>query len=572
MAILPSQAVAQRKKKNAEVNLKEELTPYERANSEFLMIEAQKFFLLEDYKRSLAFLDQSLEVDSENHAAHFKMAEVHLVMGNHSKGLEAIDKAIELQQNNKYYYVLAAQLQKASGDLNGAVLYYELMLDNAVNNSSYLIEITEVYEKLNNLEKALTVLNNAEGSPTGLTLDQKLRKVDLLIKSNKAKSTKSYLAILQSQYPENSVILYQYANILSNTGELEKAIEVLELSNLRTNDLKLLLAENYQKSEQPEKQQELLLNIYNDTEANLSVKTLLLGQWAFSNNVNDNIDLIDSLQSQLEIDYPEEPLAIESGGLLYSKLAQNTTGELKSTFEEKAIDRYKQLVKLKPDDFKVWNKVLAYEYQQEKWQELATDAEEALDLYPNQAIFFIYMASANQGLKEYDEAESLLKQASKMVFSNELLKSQILGKQASIALTQGNSSKATSLFEEALALSTPHPESVASYADFLTSSDPSKAIQLVDPVIASSFKNLHFIRIKASALFNLANFTKAHELIAEGIHQFPNQLDGKIMELNGDILFKLGLIEDAVDQWKEAKRIGNTSEKIDQKIENKQYN
>ncbi len=563
---------AQRKKKGVEINLKEELTPYERSNAEYLMIEAQKFFLLEDYKRSLAFLDQSLEVDPENHAAHFKKAEVHLVLGEHTKGLTAIDKAITLKQDNKYYYVLAAQLQKASKNLQGAADYYDLMLDNASNTSSYLLEVTDVYEELKNFKKAIDVLDNAESTTPGLTLDQKLRKADLLIKSNQTKKVSSYLASLYETYPNNSLVLYQYASLLSKKENPEMAIQILEKSSLGTNDLKLLLAENYQKAGQQDKQKQLLLEIYSDDEANLSIKTLLLGQWAFSQEVINNVELIDSLQLQLETDYPNEALVIQNGGFLFTKLAQSTSGSTKAGFESKAIARYKQLARLKPGDFEVWKKVLTYEYQQKKWTELASDAEEALDLFPNQAVFYIYLASANQGLDEYDEAESLLKQALRMSFSNELLKSQILGKQAQLAAARDNQPQALSLFEEAIKISTPHPESVAAYADFLATSNPEKAIQLVDPVIASSFKNLDFIRIKASALFNLANYSEALELINQGMSEFPNQINGSVLEISGDLLFKMGLIEDAVKQWEEAKKLGNTSEKIDQKIENKQYN
>ena len=566
------QAVAQRKKNSAEENLKEETTPYEMANAEYLMIEAQKFFLLEDYKRALAFLEQSIEVDPDNHAAHFKMAEVHLIMENNTAGLDAIDKAIQIQQDNKYYYVLAAQLQKASNDFKGAAQYYELMMANTQEFNSYLIEITKVYEEYDNLKAAIQVLNKAEKQDRGLTFEQKLRKVDLLMKSDQAKDAIKYLATLNQQSPANTNILYRYASALSNNDQVDEAISILESSNLDTNDLKLLLAENYLKAGNLSKQKEMLLAVYNDEEANLSIKTLLLGQWAFSSDLNQNATLLDSLQTQLEIDYPNESIAIENGGLIYSKLAQSTTGPQREAFELKAIEKYKRLSQLSPGNFEVWQKVLAFEYEKEKWKELAEDAEEALDLFPNQAVFYIYFASANQGLNDLDQANDLLKQALRMSGSNQVLKSQVLGKQGLLEIAKGNTDKATALFEQSIALDPPHPESLAAYASFLVDSNPEKAIQLIDPILGSSFKNLGFIRIKAMALFKLANYTGSYEVLKEGLIEFSNQKNGRILELNGDVLFKLGLTEEAVAQWKEAKNLGSTSEKIDQKIENKQYN
>ncbi|MBO3700804.1 lipopolysaccharide assembly protein LapB [Roseivirga sp. E12] len=570
--LMPFEGTAQRKKKEAEVNLKEELTPYERANSEFLMIEAQKFFLIEDYKRSLAFLEKALEVDEENHAAHFKMAEVHLIEGEHTKGLTAIDKAIELQQGNKYYYVLAAQLQKASQNLAGAAQYYELMIENAKDFNAYLIEITEVYEGLNQLDKALAVLDQPEENGEGLSFDQKSRRIDLLIKANKNEAAIDYLSQLFVENPKNNEVLYKYAYTLTSNGKVEESIGILEQNDLKTNELILLLVENYQRSGATSKQKDLVLSIYSDPEASLSMKTLLLGQWAFSNDQGSQSTLIDSLQTIMNTDYPDEPLVIENGGLLYTKLAQTAADEQKTQYENKAINYFKRLTKLRPGDFQVWNKVLAYEYQQEDWEKLAASSEEALDLFPNQAVFYIYLASANQGLKEFDEAEALLKQAGRMALANELLKSQILGKQALLALAMDKEAEAIDLFEQSINLSQPHPESIAHYADLLATSDPEKGINLINSVINSPFKNLQFIRIKAKALFNLKNYSEANTILTEGLNEFTSQQNGKTLELSGDILFKLNLIDEALVQWKTAQRLGNTSEKLDQKIENKQFN
>lgn len=567
---LPSEGLAQRKKKAGELNLKEELTPYERANSEYMLIEAQKFFLLEDYKRSIAFLEKALEVDQENHAAHFKMAEVNLILGDHTAGLTAIDKAIELQQDNKYYYVLAAQLQKASQNFAGAAQYYELMLANATNYNAYFIEITEVYENLNELDKAIDILDEAEVS--GLSLDQKSRKVDLLLKADKDKDAIKYLASLFRENPNNPEIFYKYAYTLSENGRVTESIEVLEENELKTNELILLLADNYQRSGSTEKQRELILIVHGDPEASLSMKTLLLGQAAFSGDLNSKADLIDSLQSAMDRDYAEEPLVIENGGLLYTKLAQTTSGDQRIIFENKAIDYFKRLTKLRPGDFEVWSKILAYEYQQEAWKKLADSSEEALDLFPNQAIFYIYLARANQGLGEFDEAKSLLNQASRMALSNEILKSQIIGKQASLALAMGDRNEAIKLYVQSINLSQVHPESIAGYADLLTVVEPQKAILLIDSILETQFKNLQIIRIKAEALFNLKNYSEANTLLTQGLNEFPGQHNGKILELSGDILFKLNLIDEAVAQWSAAKVLGNVSDKLEQKIENKQYN
>ena len=64
-----------------ESTLKKETSKYDQANAEYLLIEAQKYFLLEDYERAIAFLDKSIDVDEKNHAAWFKATSIQDVSG-----------------------------------------------------------------------------------------------------------------------------------------------------------------------------------------------------------------------------------------------------------------------------------------------------------------------------------------------------------------------------------------------------------------------------------------------------------------------------------------------------------
>lgn len=41
---------------------------------------------------------------------------------------------------------------------------------------------------------------------------------------------------------------------------------------------------------------------------------------------------------------------------------------------------------------------------------------------------------------------------------------------------------------------------------------------------------------------------------------------GTVVEHYGDILYKLNKVSEAVEQWKKAKQLGDTSEQIDKKI------
>lgn len=547
-----------------EGKLKEETTKYEQANAEYMLIEAEKFFLLEDFDRALAYLDKSLEVDNKNHAAYFKKAEIYLAQNDPEKGIEAIKEAINLRKDNKYYYVLGAQLEKADRNMEGAANFYKLMVENTSDYNAYLVELATTYQAIGKLSDAIDVFENAKS----LSLDESMKLVEMYVQNSKEKRATLLMEELLIQYPGDSDLKYQYANLLTTIGETDKAIESLEAEPNKTAEMRLLLSNLYAGNGQADAKYSLLIESFSDQEASLTDKTLLLGQLILENSEELPVNLIDSLQTSLELQYPNDALAIENGTFVYTKLADVTEGNQRDLFQLKTIERYKKLKDLKPGDFKVWDKVLSYEYNSGDWEALSADADEALMLYPNQATFYVYLASAKIYQKEIDEAEDLLNQAARMSRSNELLRSHILGKQAEIAQLKGNSSTAAELYKTAISLPVVHPETSLSYGKFIVNYDlpaePQTESVSVTPKARS--KELEDVFTRASALSFQGEHDKAFVLLLSNIHTFEDNKDGAAVELYGDIYYRLKLPELAMKYWVKAKEFGGTSDKIDQKI------
>ncbi len=546
-----------------ESTLKKETSKYDQANAEYLLIEAQKYFLLEDYERAIAFLDKSIDVDEKNHAAWFKKAEIYLAKNDTKKGVEAIQKAIALSSNNKYYYVLAAELEKANRNPEGAARYYELMASYTPDYQVYLVELANVFQAVGKTREAIELFRKQES----LTLDQSMKLVEMLMQSSKEKEAITLMEQLVIDYPLDMDIKYQYANVLSSSGQQAEAIQFLENQTSMNAAMRLLLSDLYASQGQSDAKFQLLTRSFNDPNASLSDKVLLLGQLLLENSSQPPVGLIDSLQTALENQYPNEPLAIENGAYVYTKLAEQTSGPQRALFRTKSIEKYQQLKDLKPGDFKVWDKVLTHAYENENWKQLNIDAEEALSLFPNQAIFYIYLASAKIELNELDEASDLLGQATRMTRANTLLKSQILAKQAQIAFLNGQTETADSLLKEAVSLEEVHPDALKQNGEILLSRVEKNAA----PV---SEKSAELKKVKESAekLYANGQYNQALITLLHYIHTFEDLNDGATLELFGDTYFQIKLNALAVKYWKMAKELGGGSEKLDQKIASGQIN
>lgn len=560
------QAYAQKKKKSK--NEKKEITKYERANAEYLFIEAQKFFLLEDYERSLTFLNQSLEIDKANHAAHFKIAEIYLITEKLPQGLKAIDKAIALKKDNRYYYILAAQLYKATDDLRGAASQYELMVQNTTNYKEFLLDMVDNYVALEDYDKALTTLTLTEkefGTPAKFALQKK----ELLLKANRADEAIIYLENLLKKDPTNLGLTEEYVTLLANKGDSQKAATYLENIATKTPEASPILAVLYLKT--GNQKAATFINDLLATKALSTENQLSLMKEIVASPDESTLLIARDHLTQMQTDLPDNTEVLNLQSQLLAALSE-ANGAGPNSLNSDAIEVLLKLKESDPSNLKNWKQILSYQYNREDWQALFENSEESLTYFPNQGILYFYFASATLYTNDTQEAADLLKQALRLGGRNDSLKGRIYGKQAEIAFQEGQVEAGKSLFSQATALVN-HPELTNNYSFRLALQkiDLDEALRMSTDLVNSHSDQLKFIRTKAFVLFQSSDYAGAKQLLEEGIQNLEEQINGQVRELYGDVLIKLDLIDQAVEQWQKAKELGNTSEKLSQKIANKEY-
>ncbi len=571
MLLLAAQPLAygQKKKKNKE-DEKKEVTKYERANAEYLLIDAQKYLLLEDYEKAEAFLRQSLDVDPKNHAAHFKLAELYFTTNETDKGLDEITAALNLVKGNKYYYLLAARLYKQKNDLRSVAKSYEDMIANTNDYHDYLLDLADTYSALNEPEKAISTIEILE-SKFGKNGRFTLQKVSLLISSGReADAIDLVKELIDSGVDDESFVL-EYANLVSTHRSVQEAIDFLEPRE-RTGKLDLFLVQLYIGINATDKAIRLMKDSFVDPNLPIENKLTMVNDLLSQKDFREYGSTIISLQNSLEQIHPDNALVLEMSGRLYGELAR-VNPEMRSEYRRKEIESLIKVKDLNPSDFQVWNRILSAEYENESWNELAEHSNEALDFYPNQGLFYFYNGAASLKLGQLEEASTSLNQGSKLAFSNPLLKSRIDGKYAEVLLAEGDLNAALQKFQQILHSENVHPEVLNTYSfqlalrelDLTKALDISKQLIGIDPTSYSSIYTRGFV------LFKAKEFEEARSIIEGKIKDSESGITGKVLELYGDVLFKLDLTELALEQWQKAKSLGGTSDKIDQKIETKQY-
>jgi len=561
---------SQKRKKGGKQSENKQITQYERANAEYLLIEAQKFFLLEDYQKSKAFLEQSLDVDNKNHAAFFKLAEIHFILSETEKGIEAITKAISITPSNKYYYLLAAQLHMQKNDFASAATDYEQMIEHTTGYETYLLDLVDVYVILNQPKKAITtieLLESEQGKSTMLTL----KKVNLLLESGDSnRAIKSIKELIDSGSDESALVL-EYAHLVSSYHSVQEAIDFLE-SRESTIESRLFLIQLYSGVNQNDKSNALILEAFSNPTIGIDDKIAMINSLLIESDFSENESLLISLISNLKEEYPSNAKTFETAGQLYWNLS-SVNSSSKDEFLQKAIDSFIKAKDLDPSDFQVWNRILEVEYNSKNWVNLYEHSNEALDLFPNQGLFYFYHGSAALYIDEPGEANSAFRQATKVASKNIELKSRVMGKIAEMLISQGEIEKGFDKFEEALLLENSHPEVLNNYSLELAlrKLNLDKALEISEHLIALDRSSVMYVYTRGFVLFQAGQFAEAEKFMSRIVVEDNFEADGKLLELYGDLLFKINKPIEGLVQWQKAQLIGGGSNKLEQKIATKEY-
>jgi tetratricopeptide (TPR) repeat protein len=570
MVVLPTTTLAQRKKKAtgsspiASVKLRE---------AEFYFTEGEKYFILEDYAKALIYYQKSLEINPENATVHYKIAEVLSLSEKQEdlvKATFSIEHALLLERKNKYFYLLASRIYSNLTRFEKAAQAYETMLREIPGTEDYLYELAVVYQYANKPEEAIKVYNKAEAH-FGINEITALQKQRIYFEQGKNEEAFLEGEKLIKAFPDEEQFVVGLAETLSQFGFKEKAIPLLEKfinENTLAPNACMLLAGLYRDTNQEEKARELLLKIFNNPEAALSSKLIVLSTYNAELNQNKEKKQTDpgkekfvlELFSRLEKEYPNQPNVHVIGGDLYLSLGRNTDAQ----------KQYLQAIESGATNFEVWQNLLYLEIQLEQFDNVVNHSERALEYFPNQAMLYYFNGIAHMRKRENKEAASSMEQAKKLSAGNPGMVSEINGMLGDAYNATKEYDKSDKAYDEALAINPNNDVILNNYSYYLAirKVNLEKAERMSTQLVKNNPNNATYLDTHAWVLYVREKYKEAKKVIEKAIS--TGMANATHVEHYGDILFKLNDVENAVQQWEKARgMLSSKNELLNKKIANR---
>lgn len=237
-----------------------------------------------------------------------------------------------------------------------------------------------------------------------------------------------------------------------------------------------------------------------------------------------------------------------------------------------ALVNYKKALKLTDQLYGVWEKVLNISILMGQYQQMIKIGEDALSVYPNQAILYYYMAFALHRENQNKEALEHIKSALTLDGDNKELQALIFALQAEILIDEGKTSAADNAFEHAVQLDPQNFLIMNNYAYYLAlrNENLTKAVALIAVAAKALPGDASIADTYALILFKMDQLDLARLWIEKALQN--NESGNSIyLEHYGDILFKGGALDEALIQWKKSRDAGNESPVLKRKIDEKKY-
>ena len=527
--------------------------------------EAQKEKLIGNNQKAAELFEAVLQTAPTHPAANYELARLELPQNKLAEAVKHAANAYNSDKKNTWYAKIYLQALLKNRELKQAnIVYGELYKENSTDEN-LVLDYAQNLNATAQPEKALDVLNALElkkGISPGITDAKKT----IYIAQNKPEKALKEIEKLASAYPNEPGIQGYLTQLYLDMKRYDKAQETLEKSianNPNNAESLMMLSEMYRiKGDKKMWLQSVSLAFSSPTmDIDTKVKWLLQSlDFSADAEVSDSA-LVFAKQTTTASAYDPKAYAILGDVLLNQRQPQA------------AKTAYLQSISLdKTQKYAVWEQVLLIDLEADSIEVLGRHATEALEIFPSQPFLFYAQGYALYKQEKYTQSIAALNEGLAFVTENATLQTRfemLLGE----AYHQNKAYPlSVAAFEKAMRLTPNDALILNNYAFYLAlqngnlvkAENLSKRANDLNPA-NPSFEDTH-----AFILFKKGDYSGAKVWI-ENATLHSTTPDATLLEHKGDILFKLGLENEALVAWKEAQKLGTNNALLQKKINKQTY-
>jgi tetratricopeptide (TPR) repeat protein len=506
---------------------------------------------------------QAIKIDPLHHPSYYELGQIYFKKGDLANARLYAEKAVTIKTDNEWYWLLVANIYQQQQDYK--LLDYALneLIKLSPDKLDYSFDKANALFMMGSLDESLVLYNNLEAK-VGLT-DQVLQgRQRIYLKRGNIKKAVADLDQLIKNNPAD-VRYYLYLGDLYYVNQmLDEALTVyrqakqLDDSNPFT---RMAIAQILESQKKTDEAFEEIKVAFAQPNFSIDQKVKIIIKYFDAFPDATAIAKAEGLSRILTVAHPSDPKSFSLyGDVLYQK----------QDFKA-AKTAYQKALALNKNVFVIWDQILRIELFDNDTKALVKDGEEALTLFPNQFSLYFYVGMGYLLQKDYEKAIGYLNNTLDYEIESKPLKTQIYSSLGDAYQGQKKYKESAQAYEQALALDPNNSYTLNNYAYYLSlrNENLEKAERMSIKSNQLEKNNASFQDTYAWILFKLKKYEEAKEWMQKAIINNPNS--PVQFEHLGDIFYKLGDVDKALENWNKSLKIDPNNPLVKKKVNEKKY-
>ncbi len=501
-----------------------------------------------------------LRNDPRNHAAMYELAELYAKNKKFNDALFFSKSAYDLSPANVWYAMQLSDIYQMLGKLPEAEKVDQKLVHDYPDHIDYYFSLAEVQLNQSKYQDAIKTFDQVE-SKIGLNRDLIIQKERIYLRLGKVDEAAKELEKLIKDNPMDMEAYSMLLEVYQVNNFPDKALEVIQRMKAVDADnpsVSLGLAEYYRGKGEKEQSFNELKKAFQSPQLGPEVEIRIL--MSYLPLVGNNPEMMEQallLSKAMSEAHPNEAnaQAVYGDFLLIDKKT------------EQARTQYRAALALDRKNMQAWQQLLITESDLQDFTAMEKESDEALSLYADQSIFYLFSGIAKAQLKKYEDAARALLSGSKLVVDNDIQLVEFYSNLGDTYNNLKNYPESDKYYDKALKVDANNVGVLNNYSYYLSlrneqldkAADMAKKANELQPNSAS-YEDTY-----AWVLYKQGNYNDAKTWLEKALQNGASN-NGTILEHYGDVLYKLGRIQEAVDQWQKAKITGEPLPLIDKKI------
>lgn len=561
----PGQGFSQRREKKKKH--KAETTAEATFNSEEvtnIFIDATTAKLLGENTKAIELYESCLRKNPDHTASMYELAQVYFSTGDYASAARYAEQASKLEPENKWYRLLLIEIYGKAGKKKELLETCENLVKKYPGNVDYLYELSNAYLVNNDGVNAIKTYNKVE-ELLGVTEEISLQKQRIYLIQKKTDQAAEELKKLIREFPDQEIrYLSMLAEMYMDAGKPDEAAMYYQQILVKDPEnpyIHITLSDYFRQKGDKKRSFDELKSGFANPALDIDTKIRVLLAFFSSNEVyaENKADILELAQI-LVATHPGDPKANSMRGdfLLDDK-----------KYAE-ARDEFRKVIAADSSRYAVWESLLNAEIQLADYPALESESSRAIELFPLLPVPYLFKGIALFEKKQYEAAIGYFNSGNKLVSGNNFLNVQFYTYLGDAYNRVKNYRLSDDSYEKALKLDPENSYVLNNYAYYLSLRNENldkaetmsaKSVKL-DPENAANMDTYGWV------LYKLGRYEDAARWVEKAVAATPSP-DTDLLEHLGDIYFKQGKTDKAVQYWQDALKIGSGSDFLEKKVKDK---